>query len=683
MRRRGLRLGTQLLLFSSVLLALPWLGYRYLEEVKSFLLQGQEEAQLLAAQAMATVLHDRSDLFEPGDSPVDALLEESALYVYPLESPIQLDGYASDWGIPGARQKTYGAESRLHSGSGEPGAALSFGLVLGERGAYLYGFLRVDDQQLVYRHPRYRRLDNSDHVRLSLMDADGRLRRMVLVTEGPGTVSAYDVEANWSYPVSGDHLGRLYGVWQEREGGYDLEFRLPLVWLGAEQRLLISVVDVNDPFERGIDTIVGTLLRERTDKLNRLVAHSPELEAILKGLERSDARICVVDRFRRVRAVLGGRGINSQLCSDIDTVSRELARDALAGQSVVLHRQGGTEAGTLIVAAYPIHSGNDVIGAVLLEKNSTHILKLQRHTLNQVILATFLVLLLVVVSLLSFGAWLAFRIRRLQRETARAIDPEGRMLQAVIQAEHAAGDELGELSRGISDILGRLNRYTGFLENVPRTLRHEILNPVNTISMSFQNLARDSGTGKLDPVINSARQATRQLERIVHSLTEAAHIEEALKGDEFEPFDLAGLVSEYVDNAQRMHPDCKFVYHGPGSGISTTGSDLRIAQLLDKIKANAVDFTTSGGEIRFELVGKEAHAVLDILNQGPPIPGEVLDSLFIGMLSHRPGTTGQPHLGIGLFIARSIATHHGGTLRVANREDVSGVRVTLELPVEE
>ena len=38
-------MGTRMLFFSSLfLLALPWLGYRYIDEMKNFLLQGQEDA---------------------------------------------------------------------------------------------------------------------------------------------------------------------------------------------------------------------------------------------------------------------------------------------------------------------------------------------------------------------------------------------------------------------------------------------------------------------------------------------------------------------------------------------------------------------------------------------------------------------------------------------------------------
>ncbi len=680
MRRRGLGLGTRLLLFSSVLLAIPWLGYRSIGEMKEFLLNGQEEAQLLAVRAVATVLHDRSDLFEPSDRPLNTLLEHNALYVYPLEYSIQLDGYATDWGALLERSRRYGAESVQFNRNEPAPAALEFTLVLGEQNGQIYGLLRVKDAHRVYRHPQFRRLDNSDHVRLTLTGPDGRIRRLVMVTEGQGTISTYEVGADWQYPITGRALYKLYGVWREQGDGYDLEFRFPSAWLGAEQRLSLHVVDVNDADERSLDAIVATLPKQWSDALNRLILRSPELERILRGLGRADAGICVVDRYRRVRAVLGGQQAAGSLCSDADIISRDLVGDALSGRQKVLLRQGGSAADTLIVAAHPVYSGQQVIGAVLLEKNREHILDLQRDALKQVGLATFLVLLLMVTGLLLFAARLAYRIRRLKSEAARAIDGEGRVLQGALQSDRLAADDLGDLSRGISDLLGRLQRYTGFLESVPRTLRHEILNPVNTISLSLQKLA-DGRNHAGETSINTARQATRQLEHIVNSLTEAAHIDGALEALEPEVFDFAVLVREYVANSCLLHPGRRLVYRGPEEGIKVQGSDLRLAQLLDKLKDNALDFSPAGAAIVFELVCSAKQAQLSILNEGPVIPDSVLQALFVGMASYRPHSDGHPHLGIGLFIAKRIALHHGGELLVTNRDDVSGVRVTLLLPL--
>jgi len=438
---------------------------------------------------------------------------------------------------------------------------------------------------------------------------------------------------------------------------------------------------VDNVNERSIKAIVATLPKQWSSELNRLIVRSPELERILEGLGRSDASICVVDQYRRVRAVLGGQESQGTLCAETDWIGLDLVNDALNGRQKILHRDDPRTGERLIVAAHPIYDGDGVVGAVLLEKNSAQILALQRETLNHVALATFAVLLLIVAGLLLFGTWLAFRIRRLRREAGAAIDADGRIVKATLESDQLAGDDLGDLSRGVSSLLGRLQRYTGFLETVPRTLRHEMLNPINTISMTLQNLSRESGREETVALIRNALQATRQLEMMVNSLTEAARIEDALKEDVPQVFDLAALVREYVSNTAGLNPQANLVYSGPPSGVLIKGSDLRIAQLLDKVKDNALDFSTEDSQIEFIVHENSDCTELSILNQGHRIPEDVLQALFIGMASCRPHTEGKPHLGIGLFIAKRIASHHGGELTVSNRTDISGVKVTLRIPL--
>lgn len=60
-RRFGIR--AQVLLVLSILLALPWLGYKYLSETDRFLRNGQERALRITAQAVATALYQRPDVF--------------------------------------------------------------------------------------------------------------------------------------------------------------------------------------------------------------------------------------------------------------------------------------------------------------------------------------------------------------------------------------------------------------------------------------------------------------------------------------------------------------------------------------------------------------------------------------------------------------------------------------------
>jgi signal transduction histidine kinase len=69
-----------------------------------------------------------------------------------------------------------------------------------------------------------------------------------------------------------------------------------------------------------------------------------------------------------------------------------------------------------------------------------------------------------------------------------------------------------------------------------------------------------------------------------------------------------------------------------------------------------------------------------VRDQGPGIASEH-QSLIFEKFGRVAGENAKPGTGLGLFIARSIAEAHGGTLEVASREG-GGATFTLALPVD-
>ncbi len=666
-----MKLGARLLIVSLMfLVAFLWLGYYLSEKIERSLLLGQEEAQAMTASAIATVLNGYTGLFDT---------DEHALYVYPFKQSIQIDAYDEDW------QQLKEQFSVHHDNAF---SLLLASNALHDEAKYLYVYLKVNDKNIVYRNPRHATLDSSDHIRIEYLNANNQRVRLMLLTAGQGNISVYKVRENWQAWESGNHINAVYGVWRETNAGYDVELRLPRKWLEPNRRLSVSIVNVFSENEPYIDTITSTHLLDQ-QALNPLLFQSREISSVLKNLSDSDSRICVIDKFRRVRAVIGGKGLQASLCHTVDRVSENLVKKALFGSRQVIRINDNDE--TIIVAAHPVFDGEEVIGAVLVSKNSRQILSLQRDTLKDVIPATLMTFAVVFFSLLAFSSWLAFRLNRLRNQTASLVDESGRFVGAVDLPDGQHGDEIGELSRSFSLLLENLNRYTLFLESVPRMLRHEILNPINTISMSLQNISADQAHGnnsqgnKSD--IKSACHAIEQLQLIVSSLTEAANIEEALVMDKLGTIDIAALLSEYVSNTQQKHVNAHFSYHGENSGVLVQVNDLRIVQLLDKLKDNALDFALPGTEIDFQLdvdqlaVDQKEQVIISVKNEGDFIPQQQLELLFRGMTSYRTVKSDTPHLGIGLYVAFQIAKFHRGELKIANRGDKQGVIVSLLLPV--
>ena len=116
--------------------------------------------------------------------------------------------------------------------------------------------------------------------------------------------------------------------------------------------------------------------------------------------------------------------------------------------------------------------------------------------------------------------------------------------------------------------------------------------------------------------------------------------------------------------------------------IFVDGVPEYIAQLLDKLIANAVEFSYPDQAITIFCQALRDHVVIKISNEGPYLPEEMKDRLFESMISVRPQEKQkQPHLGMGLHIARLIAEFHGGQIRAENRMDREGVVITVIIPL--
>lgn len=703
-RFRGPRLGTKLILLGLTLSIVPWFSYRQLVEMERLLIQGQSHAQLLMAEGISTLFNGREDLFN--DLPV-TIEDYESLFAHPLQNNVRLDGRMEDWGD--------NFEEKLLSFGTEPGSPdASFQLLLGERGGQLHLYLRVRDRELVYRDPEYLRLDNTDHVRLSFIRPDGEDGRVSLVFAEPGDITAYTMDDDWRFATTGAPLTTIQGQMEPTDSGWTMEFRLPLELLGSRRYFGISVADVDDPQTREILSLVQTLPTAGKESFNLVVLRSPEVLNIIEGLGYSGARILVIDAEQRVRAETGAhitpvadeaqnplmRFIDSSfaairpllhrfsmfeswgsesVAADPDAIASEIIAESLAGNPHAL-RHNLNEFLEIIVAAHPIVSRDQVIGTVVVEQNIDDILSFQRSALQQVILGSVVSLFVVLIVLVAFAGRLAWRIRNLRREASAAIDARGRLRTSTLQSETQSGDEIGDLSRSVSEMLTRLHQHSTFLENMPRTLRHEINNPLNTLSTSLQNLAEQNPNVRDSKYLESARRGVMRIGTIVQNLADAANVEESLEAEEFELVDIRQLLDSYVANCRLSHPGCDFVYRSARAPAYARVSDHRIEQMLDKIIDNAIDFHRSDSPITVQLDNHRGYLQITVANRGPVLPEKSQESLFDSMVTHR-GARNQMHFGLGLYVVRVIAEHHGGHVTALNLVDGSGVAIMVQLPV--
>ena len=691
-RVRGPKLRVKLLLVAFVLLVVPWLTYVLLVEFEDLLLQGQKSGQIIVASSLASQFNNlRFD-----DFPVQ-LKDYEHLYARPLANNIMLDGKPDDWG-----ERQDSISRNFGEGDG------AFSLVLGENINRLFGLLHVNDMENVFRDRGTLTIDNADHVVISFQNGAKQPEEVALTFSEPGTATAYRM-------TPGDYRGaspaaNISGHLVTTATGTVIEFEFPLAIVGEYRDFAVTYVDVDDPITREVRARTRTVPNEEANGFNLVIFRSAETANLLESMGLVDARVLVVDTQKRIRGESKGRQSAIEPSTEVNRTwidffaalrpfihfifKGEVLRDPTVEESQLLEQQTIDAAlrgeptavrkispwGTpSILAAHPVQSTTEILGAVIVEQDIRDILSFLQRAFAQILLFSALALAIVILVALGFSIRLAYRIQKLRSKATQVIDEHGRLKGSSIDAEINAGDEIGDLARTIDNMLDRLNQHQQFLQRMPRTLRHEINNPLNIVSTSLENLRATSDPKEQDRYVQSARRGMMRIGQLIQNLSDAASLEDALKNEELDTIDIRQLVENYIDNLQSARPDVCFELRGVSNPTFVNASGFHIEQLLDKVLDNAIDFHRPDSPIRIQLDRGKEHVRISVANRGPSLKDDAA-SLFGSLVSRRSAQS-KVHFGLGLFVVRVIAEFHQGSVRAANLSDGSGVVVSVELPL--
>jgi dedicated sortase system histidine kinase len=713
----------KLVFLSSFLLVIPWLGYQYILEMETYLRRGQEQTVLGIAQALATALNERPELFDEAIYGPATSTED--LYVYPVFSPLSLDdGAIVDWREYQQYEVEYGAKDYLSTSLAPVRLqgnedSLKFKSMVGEHNGSLYAYFKVKDDNLVYRSQTSLSVHRSDFIQISMLSKQGNeINRYVIAPHEPEYLYPFRVADDYSNPV---HEDRISGQWYETEGGYEVELQIPMDMLG--DKLGFAIFDVDDQENRGINSVVATYRSEDKENLGSLRLPTPEIDRIVAGMGHNNSRIQIVDRGGRVLLTVGdiqsATGLQLERPADerlsgnkamtyvqdkilnplyyqilskpsndfIDELYSGVRREgahidsALNGVPFTQFRTVTDETQTrLLEAAHPIVAGGEIIGAVLVDQNMNGLRTFRNLALEQLFNTILAVMLMVTFGLFFFASRISSRIRLLRNQAEGIIDESGRVMNTMMPSRNS--DEIGDLSRSFANIVERLSQYTSYLENMSSRLSHELRTPVTVVRSSLENLSMIDNNDESKIYIERAEEGIKRLNLILTNMSEATRLEQMLQTSEKEKINLCHVIYGCVEGYKLAYPESVFETELTDQPILINGVPEYFAQLLDKLIANAVEFSYSGEPIVVYCQGLRDHAVVKVSNAGPFLPEEMKDRVFDSMISIRPQEKQkQPHLGLGLHIARLIAEFHGGRIRAENRTDQEGVVISLVVPL--
>ena len=367
------------------------------------------------------------------------------------------------------------------------------------------------------------------------------------------------------------------------------------------------------------------------------------------------------------------------LSSTPDRLGGNSVAAALAGQPHAEWVRSGARQELLLTAAAPIFVDGRARGAVFLEQAGDQLLALRDRAVTRLFNLTLLATAAAVILMFGFATWISLRIQRLRDAADSAVSSDGKIRLEMPESTRA--DEIGALSRGFERLLARLNEHTTYLRTLGGKLSHELRTPLTIVRSSLDNLESEGLREDQQRYVTRAREGTQRLQSILSALGAAARVEESIKQAEWVSFDLRELLESAVAAYRDGFPQARIALVAPPDPCFVRGAPELIVQLLDKLVENAVDFCPPAGLITVRLDRALGNYLLQVQNDGPPIPQALLGRLFESLFEQRQGRDDKPHFGLGLYIVRLIAEFHGGTAVAANRPGGDGALFTITLPL--
>lgn len=234
-------------------------------------------------------------------------------------------------------------------------------------------------------------------------------------------------------------------------------------------------------------------------------------------------------------------------------------------------------------------------------------------------------------------------------------------------------DELYRMAVSTNSMLERLETSFGALRRFTADASHELKTPLQVLragierALKHPNLPPDAIEG-----LDEALGQVNQMGEMVESLLTLARADEGKVELALERTDLQALVQEVSETAHILaeQKGIKMLTRITGPDLFLDVDKARIRQLLMNLVTNAIKYTPAGGEVKFDLVGRDHNIVIEVRDSGIGISPEdlprIFDRFWRGDVA-RTRTGERAGAGLGLAITKWVAEAHGGRIEATSK----------------
>lgn len=232
-----------------------------------------------------------------------------------------------------------------------------------------------------------------------------------------------------------------------------------------------------------------------------------------------------------------------------------------------------------------------------------------------------------------------------------------------------------------------LHKFAAKKNSILEILSHDLAGPFNNIHGIASRLAKkvenidDPELNKMVEMISTTSERSIRLIRdfVKQEFLESSH--EALIKNRV---DLVHEVKNIIDQYKNSEKDIVKVFDlkATSKKIFVAIDKYKFIQAINNLISNAIKFTHDHGKITIRIDEKEDSVVLAVEDDGIGIPSNRQEGLFEKFTkARRPGIKGEPSVGLGMSIIKTIVEWHNGKVWFESLEG-KGSTFYIEIPKE-
>lgn len=352
--------------------------------------------------------------------------------------------------------------------------------------------------------------------------------------------------------------------------------------------------------------------------------------------------------------------------------------DCIEKNTTTVHKSdfGGFYGSKVLTVAFPLHYGDNVIGAILFNKSIADM----RHTVIELML---MFIFSALISLLFAFIMVYVQARKISAPIVQ-INKAAQMIASGSFGERVditTRDEIGQLASTFNFMASSIEKSENNRRRFISDVSHELRTPMTSISGFVQGMLDGTITDeKREEYLRIVLDESTRLTKLVNDMLDMSKMQSDSYKLDITAFDitelicvcLIGLESRINDKGLDVEVDFR------PENLKTLGDKDQIKRVIINLLDNAIKFSHEGSVIgiKTSITGGKAH--IAISNKGDNINENDIRHLFDRFyktdLSREKDRTGA---GLGLSLVRNILRLHKQTINVDCKRDADGKTSTI------